>query len=170
MEPTEIKQELVIAKCPYCRSERFTVDWSVRDVRSDPVSLRERYVCDDCGKRFAQEWLADGWKMTHSLSGELRSGRNYLEKCVECGCEELEVQHGGVCLSTFDEKYRCEKCGAEHVQGWRAVGWTEISDMPEANIKVLPHERALIEDDESAEEYGIDKPLLTGDLPTEELI
>ena len=156
MEPTEIKAEKVLEKCPYCRSERFKVDWSVRDVRSDPVSLRERYVCDDCGKRFAQEWQADGWKMTHSPGGELMSGRNFLEKCVECGCEDLEVQHGGVCLSTFDEKYRCEKCGAEHVQGWRAVGWSEIDRAPEFNVNVLPHDRPTIRTDEDVGRYSVE--------------
>ena len=170
MEPTEIKKDPVIEKCPYCRSDRFTVDWSVRDVRSDPVLLRERYICEDCGKRFAQEWVSEGWKMTHSPSGELKEGRNYLEKCVECGCEDLEIRHGGVCLTTFDENYRCEKCGAEHVQGWRAVGWSEIDKAPEHNITVIDHERPTIEKDEDEVRYSMDSSPLTGDLPIEETI
>jgi len=65
-------EEKRFRECPFCGGKAFTVDWSAMDRRSEPYTLRERYACNDCGKRMIQSYAYGGWK------GNQGSGEGYL--------------------------------------------------------------------------------------------
>jgi DNA-directed RNA polymerase subunit RPC12/RpoP len=146
-------EEKRFRECPFCGGKAFTVDWSAMDRRSEPYTLRERYACNDCGKRMIQSYAYGGWK------GNQGSGEGYLKKCPDCGKGELDVSYGEFeeLSGNLEEDLRCSSCGSKYLFVWKPVSWAPEEEKNKASVNVIDHERHIIESDEDAEEAENDQ-------------